>query len=177
MKALRSALAIATLALIVGLSPTAEAQLKPSGPGGGPGGPGGPGGGPGGGPPTPGGAPGAQGDQFVFKVCNRSKIPLFVGMLFKTGENTWRALGWVSYKPGTCGPVKGTFSRNDFYWYAEDGPGNVVYAGKDAYACINSADGFDRTISGDYQCAPNEKVVGFTKIDDTTARDGITLTD
>ncbi len=44
-------------------------------------------------------------------------------------------------------------------------PGNVSYSGKDAYGCINSSDGFDRTVSGDYQCAPNEKVVGFTKID------------
>ena len=32
-------------------------------------------------------------------------------------------------------------------------------------------------ISGDYQCAAGEKVVGFTKIDANSIRDGITLTD
>jgi hypothetical protein len=73
--------------------------------------------------------------------------------------------------------VRGTFPRNDFFWYAEDAPGNVSYAGKDAYGCINSNDGFDRTISGDYQCAANEKVVGFTKIDEKSIQEGIVLTD
>jgi uncharacterized membrane protein len=167
MRAWKSALAIAACAVGLGLFPAAHAQFKPSpAPGGG--------GGSGPGAPT---APQAQGDQFVFKVCNRSKSPLFVGMLYKVNGNAWRAVGWVSYKPGTCGPVRGTYPRNDFYWYAEDGPGNVTYSGKDAYGCINSADGFDRTVNGDYQCAPNEKIVGFTKIDEASIRDGITLTD
>lgn len=167
MRAWKSALAIAACALGFGLLPAAHAQFKPSpAPGGG--------GGSGPGAPT---TPQVAGDQFVFKVCNRSKVPLFVGMLYKVNGNAWRAVGWVSYKPGTCGPVRGTYPRNDFYWYAEDGPGNVTYSGKDAFACINSADGFDRTISGDYQCAPNEKIVGFTKIDEASIRDGITLTD
>ena len=166
MKVLRSALAIVGFVLALGLLPTAHAQFKPTGPGGGGGGPGGPGGG-----------PQAQDDTFQFKVCNRSKTPLFVAMLFKVDGNSWRTVGWVPYKPGACAPVQGSFPRNDFYWYAEDGPGNVTYAGKDAYGCINSSDGFDRTISGDYQCAPNEKVVGFTKVDETMIRDGVTLTD
>ncbi len=83
----------------------------------------------------------------------------------------------MNYKPGECAPVRGAYPRNDFYWYAEDGPGNVSYAGKDAYGCINSSDSFDRTVSGDYQCAATEKVVGFTKIDDNSIRDGISLTD
>jgi uncharacterized membrane protein len=166
MRAWKSALAVAVCALGLGLLPSAHAQFKPSpAPGGG-----------GPGPAAP-SAPQAQGDQFQFKVCNRSKIPLFVGMLYKVDGNAWRTVGWVNYKPGTCGPVRGTFPRNDFYWYAEDGPGNVTYSGKDAYGCINSSDGFDRTVSGDYQCAPNEKVVGFTKIDEASIRDGITLTD
>lgn len=170
MRAWKSALAIAVCALGLGLVPTAQAQFKPTpAPGGG----GAPGGGPGAGPS----APQAQGDQFVFKVCNRSKSQLFVGMLYKVDSNAWRSVGWAAYKPGECAPIRGTYPRNDFYWYAEDGPGNVTYAGKDAYACINSADGFDRTISGDYQCAPNEKIVGFTKIDATSIRDGVTLTD
>jgi uncharacterized membrane protein len=160
MRAWKLALAIGCCALGLSLLPAAHAQFKPSqSPGG--------------------GAPTAQptGDQFVFKVCNRSKIPLFVAMLYKVDGNAWRTVGWVDYKPGTCAPVRGTFPRNDFFWYAEDGPGNVSYSGKDAYGCINSSDGFDRTISGDYQCAPNEKVVGFTKIDESSIRDGITLTD
>ena len=166
MRAWKSALAIAVCALGLGLLPAAHAQFKPSpAPGGGGGG---------GGAPA---APQAQGDTFQFKVCNRSKIPLFVAMLYKTDAGAWRTVGWVNYKPGECAPVRGTFPRNDFYWYAEDGPGNVSYAGKDAYGCINSSDGFDRTVSGDYQCAPNEKVVGFTKIDANSIRDGITLTD
>ena len=167
MRAWKSALAVAVCALGLGLLPSAHAQFKPSPA---------PGGGAGSGPGAP-AAPQAQGDQFQFKVCNRSKIPLFVAMLYKVDGNAWRTVGWVNYKPGTCGPVRGTFPRNDFYWYAEDGPGNVSYSGKDAYGCINSNDGFDRTVSGDYQCAPNEKVVGFTKIDDASVRDGITLTD
>ena len=87
-------------------------------------------------------------------------------MLYKVDGNAWRTVGWVDYKPGVCAPVRGAFPRNDFYWYAEDGPGNVTYSGKDAYGCINSSDGFDRTVSGDYQCAANEKIVGFTKIDE-----------
>jgi len=165
MRAWKSALAVAVCALGLGLLPAAHAQFKPSpAPGGG------------GGPAAPGGGPQA-GDTFTFKVCNRSKIPLFVAMLYKVEGNAWRTVGWVSYKPGVCGPVRGTYPRNDFFWYAEDGPGNVSYAGKDAYGCINSSDGFDRTISGDYQCAPTEKIVGFTKIDETSIRDGITLTD
>jgi uncharacterized membrane protein len=164
---LRTALAIAGFGLVVGLMSPAHAQFGPSKGGGGPGGqgPGGP------------GAPQAQGDQFQFKVCNRSRTPLFVAMLYKVGGNSWRTVGWADFKPGACGPVQGTYPRTDFYWYAEDGPGNVSYGGKDAYGCINSNDGFDRTITGEYQCAPNEKVVGFTKIDENSIRDGITLTD
>jgi uncharacterized membrane protein len=172
MRALRSALTVVGLALVVGVVPAAYGEgVKPSGPGGGPSSPG-PGGG---GPGSPGGQP--SGDTFQFKVCNRSKIPLFVAMLYKTNPDTWRLVGWVSYKPNVCAPVRGTYPRNDFYWYAEDGPGNVTYSGKDAYGCINSNDGFDRTITGEYQCAANEKVVGFTKVDETSIRDGITLTD
>jgi uncharacterized membrane protein len=162
MRAWKSALAAAVCALGLGLLPAAHAQFKPSQGGGG----------------APGGQPQATGDQFSFRVCNKSSIPLFVAMLYKVDGGAWRTVGWASFKPGVCGPAgKGTFPRNDFYWYAEDAPGNVSYSGKDAYGCINSSDGFDRTVSGDYQCAPNEKVVGFTKIDETTARDGITLTD
>jgi uncharacterized membrane protein len=165
MKAWKSVLAIACCALGLGLLPVAHAQFKPTPAPTSPSG-----------PPSP-GTPQPQGDQFTFKVCNRSKIPLFVAMLYKVEGNAWRTVGWVSYKPGVCGPVRGTYPRNDFYWYAEDGPGNVSYAGKDAYGCINSSDGFDRTVSGDYQCAPTEKIVGFTKVDETSIRDGITLTD
>jgi uncharacterized membrane protein len=147
------------------LLPAAHAQFKPTpSPGGG------------GGAPAAPTAP-AQGDQFTFKVCNKSKTPLFVAMLFKVDGGAWRTVGWVPFKPGVCGPVRGTFPRNDFFWYAEDAPGNVSYAGKDAYGCINSNDGFDRTISGDYQCAANEKVVGFTKIDEKSIQEGIVLTD
>lgn len=171
MRAWKLALAIGCCALGLGLLPAAHAQFKPSpAPGGG--GPGG--GGPGGGPAAPGGQ---QGDQFVFKVCNKSRNSLFVAMLYKTENNAWRTVGWVNFKPGVCGPVRGTYPRADFFWYSEDGPGNVTYGGKDAYGCINSNDNFDRTITGDYQCAPNEKIVGFTKIDDASVRDGITLTD
>ena len=165
MRAWKSALAIACFALGVGLLPTAHAQFKPT--------------------PAPGTGGGAQpkgqaqpqGNQFTFRVCNRSRIPLFVAMLYKVDGNAWRTVGWVSYKPGECAPVRGTFPRNDFFWYAEDGPGNVSYAGKDAYGCINSSDGFDRTVNGDYQCAANEKVVGFTKIDDASVQNGVTLED
>jgi uncharacterized membrane protein len=166
MKAWKSALAIAVCALGLGLLPAAHAQIKPSpAPGGAPSG-----------PPTP-GTQQPQGDQFTFKVCNRSKITLHIAMLYKVEGNAWRTVGWVNYKPGECSPVRGTFPRNDFYWYAEDGPGNVTYGGKDAYGCVHPSDGFNRTVSGDYQCAPGEKVVGFTKIDDKSIRDGITLTD
>jgi uncharacterized membrane protein len=166
MRAWKSALAVAVCALGLGLLPAAHAQFKPTpAPGGG-----------GGGPAAP-SAPQAQGDQFTFKVCNRSKIPLFVAMLYKVDGGAWRTVGWSSFKPGVCAPVRGTYPRNDFYWYAEDAAGNVSYAGKDAYGCINSNDGFDRTVSGDYQCAPNEKIVGFTKIDAKSIQDGITLTD
>jgi len=172
MRAWKSALPIAGLTLALMAAAYGEGFGPSPGQGGGGGGPPGPGGGgPGGGQQQP------QGDQFQFKVCNRSRIPLFVGMLYKVGGNSWRAVGWVSYKPGECAPVRGTYPRNDFYWYAEDGPGNVTYSGKDAFACINSRDGFDRTISGDYQCGANEHVVGFTKIDDSSIQNGITLTD
>lgn len=165
MRAWKSALAVVVCALGLGLLATAHAQFKPTPA-------------PGGAPSGPGGQPPATGDQFVFRVCNNSKIPLFVGMLYKVDSGAWRTVGWFSFKPGVCGPAgKGTFPRNDTYWYAEDGPGNVSYSGKDAYGCINSNDGFDRTVSGDYQCSPAEKVVGFTKVDEKSAQTGITLTD
>jgi uncharacterized membrane protein len=169
MRAWKSALAVAVCALGLGLLPAAHAQFKPTPA-------------PGGTPPTPGGPsapPQAQGNQFTFKVCNRSKVPLFVAMLYQVDGGAWRMVGWAPFKPGVCGPVgKGaTFPRDQFYWYAEDAPGNVSYPGKDAFGCINSADGFDRTVSGDYQCAANEKMVGFTKIDEDSIRDGIVLTD
>lgn len=168
MRAWKSALAIAACALGLGLLPAAHAQFKPSpAPGGGGGG---------GGPGAPGGGPQAEGDTFVFKVCNRSRITLHVATLFKEG-NGWRTRGWSNYKAGQCSPVQGKFPRNDFYWYAEDGPGNVTYAGKDAYGCVHPKDGFNRLVVGDYQCAPGEKIVGFTKIDANSIRDGITLTD
>jgi uncharacterized membrane protein len=157
-----SALAVAVCALGLAVLPSAHAQFKPSpGPGGG------------GGPS----APQVQGDQFTFRVCNKSKISLFVAMLYKIEGNAWRTVGWTNVKSGLCAPMRGTFPRNDFYWYVEDGPGNVTYSGKDAYGCIDSAGDFDRTIKGDYQCAANEKIVGFTKIDVVGIRDGITLTD
>ena len=167
MTAWKSALAVAVCALGLGLLPAAHAQFKPTPApgGGGPSGPGGP------------SAPKPAGDQFEFKVCNKAKIPLFVAVLYKVDGNAWRTAGWVDYKPGVCSPVRGSFPRNDFYWYAEDGPGNVSYSGKDAYGCINSNGSFDRTVAGDYQCAPNEKVVGFTKIDERSVNEGITLTD
>jgi uncharacterized membrane protein len=167
MRAWKSALAVAVCVLGLGLLPATQAQFKPTpAPGGTPSGPSGP------------AAPQTTGDQFQFRVCNRSKIPLFVGMLYKVDSGAWRTVGWFGFKPGVCGPVsKVTFPRNDTYWYAEDSPGNVTYSGKDAYGCINSSDGFDRTVSGDYQCSPNEKIVGFTKVDETSIRDGITLTD
>lgn len=167
MRAWKSALAVAACALGLGLLPAAQAQFKPTpAPGGAPSGPSGP------------SQPQVTGDQFMLKVCNNSKIPLFVATLYKVPSGAWRTVGWFSFKPGVCGPAsKGTFPINDTYWYAEDSPGNVSYSGKDAYGCINSSDGFDRTVSGDYQCAPSEKVVGFTKVDATAARDGITLTD
>jgi uncharacterized membrane protein len=170
MRTWSSALAIACLATGAFLLSTPQAQLQPV-----------PAPAPGQAeqPPQPKGPPPAQmpADRFQFRVCNKSSIPLFAAMLYKTGENTWRMHGWAPFKPGTCGPVRGTFPRNDFYWYVEDAPGNVTYSGKDAYGCINSDDGFDRTVTGDYQCASNEKVVGFTKIDEAGIRDGITLTD
>jgi uncharacterized membrane protein len=166
MKAWRSALAIAGVVGAAALLPVANAQFKPTPA---------PGGGPQAQPPEQ--PPQAQGDTFQFRVCNKSSIPLFAAMLYKVGENTWRMHGWAPFKPGVCGPVRGNFPRNDFYWYVEDAPGNVTYSGKDAFGCINSRDGFDRTVTGEYQCAANEQVVGFTKIDDAGTRDGITLTD
>lgn len=168
MRTWKSALAIAVCVVGVGLLPAAHAQFKPSpAPGGGsaPSGPGGP------------GAQQPQADQFVFKVCNRPRIQLHIAMLYKVDGNAWRTVGWVNYKPGECSPVRGTFPRNDFYWYAEDGPGNVTYGGKEAYGCVHPSDGFNRTISGDYQCPSGEKIVGFTKSDANSIRDGITLTD
>jgi len=167
MRALRSALSIVGCALAIGLLSAAYAEpFKPS-----PGGGGGPGGG------GPGGGDTPQGDQFQFKVCNQSKIQLSVAMLYKVENNAWRTVGWINYKPQECAPVRGTFPKNDFYWYAENGPGTITYSGKDAYGCVHPTNRFDRTISGEYQCAEGEKVVGFTKIDETNIRDGITLTD
>jgi len=163
MRAWKSALAVAVCALGLGLLPAAHAQFKPTPAPGGPAAPGG-------------GAPQAGGDTFVFKVCNKSRITLHVATLSKE-SNGWRTKGWSNYKAGQCTPVDGTFPRNDFYWYAEDGPGNVTYSGKDAYGCVHPTDGFNRVVSGDYQCAAGEKVVGFTKIDANSIRDGITLTD
>jgi uncharacterized membrane protein len=161
MRAWKSALAVAVCALGLGLLPAAHAQFKPSSPGGGGGGP---------------AAPSAGGDTFAFKVCNQSRTGLSVATLWKDGAN-WRTRGWSNFKPGQCGPVEGNFPRNDFFWYAEDGPGTITYAGTDAYGCVHPTDGFNRTISGDYQCAAGEKVVGFTKIDANSIRDGITLSD
>ncbi len=165
MRAWKSALAVAVCALGLGLLPAAHAQFKPSpGPGGG-----------GGGPSAP--ATDAGGDTFTFKVCNNSRTALAVAMLYKVDGNAWRTVGWINFKPSECSPVRGTFPRNDFFWYAEDGPGTITYAGKDAYGCVHPTNGFNRTTTGDYQCAAGEKVVGFTKIDANSIRDGITLTD
>ena len=131
-----------------------------------------------GGPPKPGASQGQpKGDQFQFRVCNRTKIELFVAIMFKPDAN-WRAVGWVPYKPGVCAPVgKSTFSRTEFFWYAEDAPGNITYPGTDAYACVNPSDNFNITISGEYSCGDKEKIAGFTKIDAGTINNGLTLTD
>lgn len=121
--------------------------------------------------------PPAQSDRFVFQVCNRSKIPLFAAVLYRRDATTWHLFGWTPYKPGQCGPVRGDFPRDDFFWYVEDGPSTVTYPGNDAQGCINPKANFDRTFSGEYQCAPGERIVGFTKIDEKGIREGITLTD
>ena len=118
MRAWKSALAVAVCALGLGLLPAAHAQFKPTPA-------------PGGGTATPGGPaapPQAQGDQFMFKVCNRSKIPLFVGDALqgrrqRLADGRLGALQARRMRPG----AQGTFPRDDFYWYAEDGPGNVTY--------------------------------------------------
>jgi uncharacterized membrane protein len=128
--------------------------------------------------PRPGGgAPQGQGDMFTFRVCNKARPTLFVAMLYKVGGDSWRYVGWAEYKPGECAPIRGSYPTNDFYWYAEDGPGKITYAGNDAQACVNPKDSFDRTVSGDYTCQPGEKIVGFTKIDQKGINEGITLLD
>src|SRR5688572_6194611 len=166
------ALAAAGLVLGIALAGPGVAQMpKPPG-GGAPGGGGPGGGGPGGGG---GGAPKPAPDQFIFKVCNKTKIPLFVAMLYKVGGEQWRYVGWADYGPNDCGPGKGAFPRDFFYWYAEDGPAKVTFPGKDAQGCVNQDDSFDRTISGDYSCQPGEKIVGFHKITPQQIENGITL--
>jgi uncharacterized membrane protein len=149
----------------MGLSGPAQAQVRPT-----------PGPGPqGGGGPAPG--PQAAGDTFQFRVCNKSRLTLFVAVLYKLDAKTWRAAGWVEYKPNECAPVRDPFPRDDFYWYAEDGPGKVTYAGNDAQACVNPKDSFDHKITGSYSCQPGEKIAGFTKIDQKGINEGITLVD
>src|SRR5207237_1440944 len=130
MKAWSSALAVAVFATGACLLSVAEAQFRPNPPTG-QGNP--PPQGQQGGPPQPPGQPQIPADQFQFKVCNKSSIPLFASMLYKVGPNSWRMHGWAPFKPGVCGPVRGTFPRTDFFWYVEDAPGNVTYGGKDAF--------------------------------------------
>ena len=165
MRVLRLTLAITGFALVVGLLPMSEARLEPANPDGGA-------------SPKPGeGPPQTQGDQFQFKVCNTSRRLLFIAIIYKVSADAWRSVGWASYKTGLCAPLKGTYPRNDFYWYAENATSQVIYSGKDAYGCIDSNASFDRTITGDYQCGEKERVVGFTKIDEASIRDGIALSD
>ncbi|MGH6770889.1 MAG: DUF1036 domain-containing protein [Xanthobacteraceae bacterium] len=167
MRAWSSALAVACLVLGVGLAAPAQSQVRPSpapSPGGGGGG-------------QPQGQPQAQGNTFTFKVCNKSRTTLYVSMLYKVDGNSWRMVGWAEYKGGQCAPIRGTYPKVDFFWYAEDAPGKITYSGKDAQACVNPRDSFDRTISGDYQCRPGEKIVGFTRINEQAINDGITLID
>ncbi len=164
MRAWKSALAIACFGLGAAVLAPAHAQgISP------------------GGPPKPGGSQGQptgqpQGNQFQFRVCNKTSIELFVAIMFKPDAN-WRTVGWAPYKPGECAPLRGTFSRTEFFWYAEDAPGNITYPGKDAFGCVNPSDNFNRTITGDYACGDGEKIAGFTKIDDGTINNGLTLTD
>jgi uncharacterized membrane protein len=165
MRAWSLALAVACLVFGIGLAGPASSQVRPTpapAPGGGGGG-------------QPQGQP--QGNTFTFKVCNKSRLTLYVAMLYKVGGESWRMVGWAEYKAGQCAPIRGVYPRVDFFWYAEDGPGKVTYSGKDAQACVNPRDSFDRTISGDYSCRPGEKIVGFTRINEQAINDGITLID
>jgi uncharacterized membrane protein len=164
MRTWTSALAVA--AMILGLAGPVDAQVRPTPPS-----------------PPPGGQPQQQpqpqpaSDQFQFKVCNKTKNILFVGMLYKVSGDSWRYMGWAQYKPGDCGPVQGTYPRDSFFWYAENGPGTITYAGTDAQGCVNQNDAFDRTVSGNYSCQPGEKIVGFHKITPEQIQNGITLLD
>ena len=167
MRSWMPALAIAGLVLGLGLSGPVDAQVRPTP-------------GPGGPAPAPGPGPGPgpeQSDQFQFKVCNKSKATLFVAMLYKVSGDNWRYVGWAQYKAGECGPVQGTYPRDSFFWYSENGPGTITYAGTDAQGCINRNDAFDRTVSGNYSCQPGEMIVGFSKITQEQIQNGITLLD
>jgi uncharacterized membrane protein len=115
--------------------------------------------------------------MFTFRVCNKSRITLFVAMLYKVSGDNWRTVGWAQYKSGECAPIRGTYPRDDFYWYAEDGPGRISYSGNDAQGCVNPKDSFDRTVSGNFSCQPGEKIVGFTKISERDINQGVTLID
>ena len=165
MRSWMPALAVAGLVLGLGFAGPVDAQVRPT--------------------PAPGGQPQAQpqpqaqaaADQFQFKVCNKSKNTLFVGMLYKVSGDSWRYVGWAQYKAGECGPVQGTYPRDSFFWYAENGPGTITYAGNDAQGCVNGNDAFDRTVSGNYSCQPGEKIVGFSKITPEQIQNGITLLD
>ena len=164
--------ALAVVAIMgLGVAGTADAQVRPNPPQGG----GGSGGGSG--PSGGGGQPAPAANEFVFKVCNKSKSQLFVAMLYKTQGDSWRYVGWAKYDPGNCSPVQGTYPRDSFYWYAENGPATITYAGTDAQGCVNQNDAFDRTVTGQYSCQPGEKIVGFHKITPEQIQNGITLLD
>ena len=158
--------ALAVTGIILGLAGPVDAQVRPTPPSPPPGG---------GGQPQPQAQP--AGDQFQFKVCNKSKNTLFVAMLYKVSGDSWRYMGWAQYKAGDCGPVQGTYPRDSFFWYSENGPGTITYAGTDAQGCVNQNDAFDRTVSGNYSCQPGEKIVGFHKITPEQIQNGITLLD
>jgi hypothetical protein len=158
----RLALALACLATGAVMLSAAQAQFRPS---------------PGGQTPPPADTQPQpeSGDRFTFRVCNQTKIQLFAAVLYRLNADSWRMFGWTPYKPGVCGPVRGTYPRDDFFWYVEDGPSTVTFPGNDAQGCINPKDNFDRTVTGEYQCSPDERIAGFTKIDEKGIRDGITL--
>ena len=168
MRSWMPALAVAGLVLGLGLAGPVDAQVRPTPPS-----------------PPPGGQPQGQpqaqpqmaADQFQFKVCNRAKITLFVAMLYKVSGDNWRYQGWASFKAGDCGPVQGAYPRDAFFWYAENAPGTITYAGNEAQGCVNQNDSFDRTFSGNYSCQPAEKIVGFHKITPDQIQNGITLLD
>jgi uncharacterized membrane protein len=105
----------------------------------------------------------ARSQTFDYVFCNRSNTKIFITIATQVSprDQRFKVAGFWSLPAGQCGSV-GSYPRGWVYYFAEqDEPGTGFWGGDDAGICIRYPGPFERILTPNYTCGPNETVQGF----------------